>query len=280
MSRGNAPIIIDTIDGIQLSGTLYARGSATKTIVIAGATGVPEKFYSSFARWLRAQGIDVITFAYRGLGGGRSLASNPARKLDWMKYDIPAAITYADRRGQPVYLLGHSVGGQGLKAIIPIDPLSGIITVCCSSGYIYYTKNWIRSLLILKIYIPLSVLIFGYARLRTLGLGSDLAPGVARDFSRWCSRRGYALGDRDIISSLDIAFPIEIDIPVLRISTRDDPLATVKNQNDLWRFYSLRNCSQYEGIPAHGESLGHVGFFKSANKSHWMKIKNWLDKQM
>ncbi len=98
MSRSNTPITIDTPDGIQLSGTLYATGSANKTVVIAGATGLPGKFYSSFAKWLCNQGIDVITFSYRGLGGGRSLASNPARKLDWMRYDIPAAITYANSK--------------------------------------------------------------------------------------------------------------------------------------------------------------------------------------
>ena len=41
-----------TDEGAELSGTMYRPRAPIRVVVIAGATGVPEGFYTRFATWL------------------------------------------------------------------------------------------------------------------------------------------------------------------------------------------------------------------------------------
>ncbi len=64
------PVEFAAADGTQLSGRFFAatlaKGSAP--VLLCTATGVPQRFYVAFARWLAQQGLDVLTFDYRGIG--------------------------------------------------------------------------------------------------------------------------------------------------------------------------------------------------------------------
>ncbi|MEX0370759.1 MAG: hypothetical protein AB3N09_09025, partial [Tateyamaria sp.] len=84
-----------TEDGADLVGRLYRPTQrAFAAVVLNSATGVPQTFYTHFARWLASErGMAVLTYDYRGLG--RSNAG-PLRKVtadmsDWGIRDQVAA---------------------------------------------------------------------------------------------------------------------------------------------------------------------------------------------
>ena len=56
--------------GQSLSGTFFPANNASndKPVLICPATGIIQKFYFPFARWLASQGYSVLVFDYRGIG--------------------------------------------------------------------------------------------------------------------------------------------------------------------------------------------------------------------
>ena len=58
-------------DGYSLSGRFYAKQTAHKKnhpVLVCPATGITQHFYQAFAEWLAAQGYDVLSFDFRGIG--------------------------------------------------------------------------------------------------------------------------------------------------------------------------------------------------------------------
>ncbi len=54
-------------DGFALAAKSYEPDEYKATIVIAGATGVPQKFYQRFSRFAADNGYRTVTFDYRGI---------------------------------------------------------------------------------------------------------------------------------------------------------------------------------------------------------------------
>ncbi|PQJ26107.1 alpha/beta hydrolase, partial [Limnobacter sp. SAORIC-690] len=105
--------------GQPLAGTFFpaSNGNTDKPLLICPATGITQKFYFPFARWLAHQGFSVLVFDYRGIG--KSLQEShvkhcEVKKQDWGLYDMPAALDFLlELTGQNgAYLVGHSAGGQ------------------------------------------------------------------------------------------------------------------------------------------------------------------------
>ena len=75
-------------DGYRLHGHFLPRAAGTSAglpVLISPATGVRQHFYLRFARWLAAQGHDVLVFDYRGIGLSLhgSLRDCKATLADW-----------------------------------------------------------------------------------------------------------------------------------------------------------------------------------------------------
>ena len=67
--------LIHAPDGAPLTACVHEpAGPAHGNVVIGGAMGVVQDFYTPFAQWLAGQGWRVTTFDYRGSG-----RSAPAR---------------------------------------------------------------------------------------------------------------------------------------------------------------------------------------------------------
>lgn len=87
-----------------------------RSVVVAPATAVPQTYYAPFCRYLAEQGFDVIGFDFRGVAQSRL---RPIREYadigfsDWATQDYPAVIgrMHALFPAQPLYIVGHSVGG-------------------------------------------------------------------------------------------------------------------------------------------------------------------------
>ena len=126
-------------DGISLAATVWdpaGRAPGGRAVVIASATGVLRGFYASFAAWLSTQGFAVVTFDYRGMGGSRVGAHEPAMH-DWGERDLASVVEWAARSlgdGTHAAIVGHSVGGQ-LVGLLP-EParVSALVTIGSQSG--------------------------------------------------------------------------------------------------------------------------------------------------
>lgn len=117
-STAGEPFKEPAADGYSLGGFTwsYPRQDATRPVVIINAaTSVRCRHYSRFADYLYANGFDVITYDYRGIGESRpaSLKGLRASWSDWGALDFEAMLKRAQREfpGQPIDVVGHSFGG-------------------------------------------------------------------------------------------------------------------------------------------------------------------------
>ncbi|NDZ89683.1 alpha/beta fold hydrolase, partial [Streptomyces sp. SID10115] len=88
-------------------------------VLILPAMGVPARFYRRFARQLHDEGLTVLTVDLRGQGeatpsaAGRGAPGHGYRAI--VEDDLPAVVAaIRDELGTepPLFLLGHSLGGQ------------------------------------------------------------------------------------------------------------------------------------------------------------------------
>lgn len=112
-------------DGYPLAGSTWRHPRTDlerPVVIINAATSVRCRHYSRFADYLFANGFDVITYDYRGIGESRlgSLRGFKASWSDWGTRDFEAILRRAQREfpGQPIDVVGHSFGGcaAGLAA--------------------------------------------------------------------------------------------------------------------------------------------------------------------
>ena len=185
-------IEIHAADGRRLGGALaLPAGEARGAVVIAGANGVPHRFYAGTAEALAGVGLAVLRFDYRGLGASRTLPPRhePASMRDWGALDVAAAIDWLEARlpGRPLHLLGHSAGGWLPGFAGNTAKLASILTVASQSGY-WRLWPWPQRALMAAFWfavLPAAVGAFGYLPSFVLGGGESLPPGAARQWARW-----------------------------------------------------------------------------------------------
>jgi predicted alpha/beta hydrolase len=159
-------------------------------LFFAPAMGVEARYYASFAEALSRQGILVIICELRGHG---SSSLRPNRDADFgyreiVELDIPAAMATVKERaaGIPLYLGGHSLGGQlvMLHVASAKPDIAGMILVACAIPYYqnWAGKNraWIRFASVL---FPVVGFVLGYVPGDRLGLGGTEARTLMRDWA-------------------------------------------------------------------------------------------------
>ena len=87
-------MIVEALDGYPIATRHYEADDARARIVVAGATGVPQGFYRSFAAHAAGRGFDVLTFDYRGVGDS---APDTLRRFrmdyrDWARLDLASVL--------------------------------------------------------------------------------------------------------------------------------------------------------------------------------------------
>ena len=190
-------ITIPSKDGLQLSGTLFEPDETKGAMMIAPATGIKQQFYTSFASYLCENGYAVVTFDNRGIGqsirGGIN-DGNPSL-TNWGSLDMTAVLEYLKSNfpDQDYHLIGHSAGGQLVGLMENARDLKSMFNFGCSSGSIKNAKYPFKflSFFYLRIFIPVSNLIFGQTNSQWVGMGEPLPKEVSREWSRWCSGTGY-----------------------------------------------------------------------------------------
>ena len=273
-------------DGMSISATWFIADSPQDVvIVIAGATGVSQKYYEDFAEWLSSTGFNVYTFDYRGIGQSRpqNIRNLLTDMKDWSK-DIDALIGHVARihpRSQ-IVVLGHSVGGQLIGMSQLSRHVDAFIMVGAQTPYWkLYDGFWLRLKLLWFWYvlIPLSVKLFGYFPASLFGLFEDLPANVALQWGRWAKSSNYIF---DELPDYKKNFQM-LKQRGLVISFSDDELAPPRAVADLQRFYQNMKFENWHFNPEDilQKRIGHFGFFrKRMQPVLWREVVSWIQKTL
>lgn len=195
--RTGQPVEIEA-EGALLAARFYApEGEPRAHLVLHGATGVPQRYYNSFAQWAAAQGVGVLTYDYRDFGASARgpMRASRATMADWgIRDQLAADRKLAELAPQgPLWLLGHSLGGLTL-GFRRYDPRFERITTI-GSGFAHFSDHpWSYRPLALAFWYgpgPVATALAGYLPGKRLMLGADLPAGVYWQWRRWCTSRDF-----------------------------------------------------------------------------------------
>ncbi|WP_326544032.1 alpha/beta hydrolase family protein [Pseudorhodoferax sp.] len=244
-------------------------------VLLAPATGVKQHFYLRFARWLAAQGHDVLVFDYRGIGLSLQgpLADCRASLAQWGQHDQVAALDWLVARtgSRQVVLLGHSAGGQMIGLLPNHHRVARLVGVAASTGWFKGMRPGFafKARLGLLCLLPLGIRLKGYAPTSALGLGENLPAGVARQWGRWCAAGGYATNAVQKTPAQD--FHARVRTPLTLLYAEDDDIATPATVADLLRTLPAAPHQLLRVRPAvFGlATLGHLNWFRQSHQSVW-----------
>ncbi len=224
----NKLIEVRSEDGAATAITVYSSESrATGPVFLCTpAMGVKASYYEPLAKALHALGTTVVTADLRGVGLSSVRAS---RETDFgyreiVLYDMPAVLeaVKSEFPGSPVFLFGHSLGGQlsCLFASTAPEAVSGIVLV--SSCSVYF-NGWSfpvnLGILAFEQFAYLVANILGHFPGRLFHFGDREARWLVRDWSR----QGLTGRYRAKGSGVDFeALLGAMELPLLTISFTDD----------------------------------------------------------
>lgn len=253
-------------DGHRLAGDYFRAEAPQARAIIAPAMGVPRGFYKRFAAWLADHGIDVATFDYRDAPG--------TAMADWGRLDIEAVI---DGCGDdlPLFLIGHSCGGQ-LTGLAPsAGRLHGLVWVAAQSGYWGQWSGRGRAGMWLLGHLLIPALAHGRTfPARRLGLFPvDLPATVIAQWGRWMRHPRYLF---DPACGLDTEACRRLALPALVHGFDDDGYAPAAAIDALLREYSSLTATRRQWA-ARSQAIGHMGFFREPmRETLWQPTLEWL----
>jgi predicted alpha/beta hydrolase len=271
-------------DGYGLAASVFEPSGARRagTLLVNSATAVPRGFYRRFATFVSEHGLRVVTYDYRGVGGSRTgtASASAATMQDWGRLDFAGVVEEVERLfpGEPVHVVGHSVGGQLLGLADNATHIERIVLVAAQEGY---WKLWPRPAryamaAFWTALVPLAVAIFSEFPAGRFGIGESLPPGVAREWARWCRSPLFFVDT--LGQPLELGFA-ELDAPVLAYDFSDDLMAPLEAVERLLARYERAHPRRVHVTPASlgARRVGHFGFFRPAvGGALWPDLVSWL----
>lgn len=287
------PVRLETDDGRLLGGFMWRAGSGAAgrpVAVISAATSVRCRYYARFASYLFENGFDVLTFDYRGIGESRPRTMRGFRAdwVDWGALDLEAALAYATGTcpGQPVHVVGHSIGGFAIGLAPSNRKIGRILTVGSQFAHWrdYDREQRRRMYVKWHIVMPLLTRLFGYFPAKRLGWMEDTPAGVVRDWSRMKARFEHTVrqdlfigGERE--SELLRQRFTKVAAPTLAIGLEDDPHGTPAAVTRLLEYFTASRRFHWQIAPADigVSAIGHFAFFHDRFRdSLWPLALDWL----
>jgi predicted alpha/beta hydrolase len=279
------PIVFSGTDGHRLQAYRFdPKVPPRGHVLIAAAMAVPQSFYAPFARYLAGRGYVAWTFDYRGIG--ESL-TGPLRKVkadlgDWLRKDYDALLRMVGGTAPdtPLFVVGHSFGGQVAPLLPSRERLAGLVNIAVGSGSTRHLRPRVRRSVPLMWHVlaPMLCPLFGYFPGARLGIVGNLPTGAMFHWRRWCLTPEYLLsGEPGAREAYATAY-----YPVLALTFADDELLLEAGSRLLHGAYRRRPVD-YRVIEAahHGlPRIGHFGFFKPQGEaSLWPLVGAWLDRE-
>jgi len=279
------PVSLACRDGIVLRGHIWPARTAAAigSVIVNPATGVLARYYHYYADFLASAGFDVLTYDYRGIGLSRpeNLKGCGYRWREWGEQDFDAALRHMDaaRPGQPLYVVGHSIGGY----LPGLSPKAGRIDRMLTMGAQYaYWPDYARGhrlRLFLKWHVAMPALtaMFGYFPGKRLGWLEDLPAGVANE---WSFRRARMERTHPAAERSDVLRRFEaVTAPILAVTMADDDIGTVAAIRRTLDYYRNAGVQQVllepedYGLP----EIGHFSLFHSRHREgFWRDSVSWL----
>jgi predicted alpha/beta hydrolase len=282
-TTGALAFALRAIDGQPLSAHRYsAAGARAGHVLIAGATGVPQRFYRAFARWMAAHGWTCWTLDYRGIGASRpaSLRGFEVDYRDWAERDLAALVAAVPSDGPPLFVVGHSFGGQAFGLLPDTSRIAGLYTFATGAGWhgwMPWPERW-RVLALWHLVAPVLVRRHGYLAWSRLGMGEDLPHGVYRDWKRWCGHPHYFFDEPGIGAELRERYA-RVRAPIVAANARDDAWAPPASRDAFMAAYARADVvhrdidSVREGLG----QIGHLGYFRPSAEPLWREVLAWME---
>lgn len=271
-------------DGYPLAGILYHCPKPKATLIIANATGVPQAFYRRFAQYAAARHFRVFSFDYRGIAASapKSLRHFNLSYLDWGRFDLSAAIDVAIHFQQPIFVVGHSYGGQALGLTRNHAAVTAMYCFGTGAGWHGYMpqKERLKVHLFWKLIFPPLVHYYGYLPWQKLNLGTDLPKNVYRQWRRWCQYPNYFFDDPEC-SALHTQFAA-VKTPIYAVTALDDDWALPASRHAFMQHYKQAAMHYIDLKPqdyglAH---IGHMGYFRQGAEELWQDMLERLTQHL
>lgn len=264
-------------DGYLLIGTLYTPEHGIKAnIVLCSATGVPQAFYRRFAEYATQFGYQVLTFDYRGVAQSapKRLKGFKMSYLDWGTLDLAAAIDFLAQDPIPLFMVGHSYGGQALGLAPNHAKVTAMYCFGTGAGWHGYMpfKEKMKVQVIWNIIFPPMVAVTGYLPWSKLNMGADLPIGVYQQWRKWCKNPTYFFADPE--QHALIAQYAQVKTPIYAVSALDDDWALPNSRHAFMQHYRQAPM-QFINISASDyglKEIGHMGYFRKGAEKIWDEI--------
>jgi predicted alpha/beta hydrolase len=276
------PFTLPAADGYPLGATLYQAARPLQgRIVLAGATGVSQRFYRRFAEFAQGQGYSVLTLDYRGIGQSRpaSLRGFDMQYTDWGRLDLAAAVAAMAQEGVALYWVGHSFGGHALGMLPNHASLAAAYTFGAGAGW-HGWMPWyerLRVQLMWWLVFPLLTRWKGYLPWAMLGLGEDLPAAVFRQWRHWCRFPHYFFDDP--ASSWVHEAYARVRTPLVAATALDDLWAMPRSRDAFAQGYRHAPQTRRNLDPAQYGKLGHMGYFRPQAQPLWQEVLAWFATQ-
>ena len=268
-------------DGHAITALRYAATRNEQArIVVAGATGVPQRFYRRMAGYMAQRGVSVLTLDYRGIGLSKppTLKGFPADQMDWVS-DLAAGVEHMGDGSVPLYVVGHSLGGHAFGLLPNHHKVSGVYTFATGAGW----HGWmtpgerLKAIVMWNTVAPLLAAWKGYLGWSAIGMGEDLPLIVYRQWRRWCQNPRYFFDDPQMAQT------------VARFKDVRTPIVAANATDDAWAPPASRDAfmgAGYVNAPWTGRDItpqdlrvrhiGHMGYFRPGAESLWQDALDWF----
>lgn len=271
-------------DGASTKITQFGKATSKKASVFIclSAMGVAGSYYQILAEHLAAEGHVAFTTDYRGIG--HSSVRPPKADFGYkeiIEFDYKEIIeTVIDLfPDNPIYLLGHSLGGQlGGLYLGRYQPkqVHGIILIASCS--VYY-RGWpgmtaYATLFGTQLFGLISTGL-GYFPGKKLGFGGTEAKTVMRDWSRQARIGKYLIEGSDFDYEGALA---ELKLPVLAISIQGDNFAPRQAIMNLYHKYHDSAPKDHHHLSPEEAGIPKLNHFNWARQPSGVVkvIQSWL----
>lgn len=277
-------IDIELEDGASTKITQFgeAKDKEASIFICLSAMGVAGSYYQILAEHLASEGHVAFTTDYRGIG--HSSIRPPKADFGYkeiIELDYKELIETVIERfpSNPVYLLGHSLGGQlgglYLGRYLPKQVQGIILIASCSVYYRGWPGMMAYATLLGTQLFGLISRGLGYFPGKKLGFGGTEAKTVMRDWSRQARTGKYIVSG----SSFDYEAALaKLKIPVLAISIQGDTFAPREAIENLYQKYHSSTPIHHHHLSPEEAGIPKLNHFNWARQPSGVVklVQSWL----